>query len=144
MILGIGVTIPPMFGNTLKTALIWIAGALIVGLAYNKIGWPGVALAVGALVFWMLQSYTRMMQTLRRAADSPKGFVASAVMLNARLKTGLTLLQVIAMTKALGEEVSKDPEVWRWTDASQSVVDCTFRAGKLESWQLTRPEQAVE
>ena len=36
-----------------KTALVWIAGALIVSLAYNKMGWPGVVLAVGALIFWM-------------------------------------------------------------------------------------------
>jgi hypothetical protein len=122
-----------------KTALVWIAGALIVSLAYNKMGWPGVVLAVGVLVFWMLLSYTRMMQTLRRAAETPKGHVSSAVMLNARLTKGLTLLQVIALTKSLGTEVSKEPEVWRWTDASQSFVDCSFKSGKLDSWALTRP-----
>ena len=131
-----------MFNSTLKTAFVWLAGALIVALAYDKMGWPGVALAVGMLVFWMLLLYTRMMQTLKVAANRPKGFVSSAVMFNARLKKGLSLLQVIAMTKSLGEEVSKEPEVWRWTDAGQSVVECTFGAGKLTSWQLTRPAQA--
>lgn len=133
-----------MFNLSLKSALVWLAGALIVWLAYNKMGWPGVALAVGALVFWMLLSYTRMMQTLRRAANTPKGHVSSAVMLNARLNAGLSLLEVIALTKSLGIEISKEPEVWRWTDASQSFVDCTFAAGKLQSWQLTRPSQAED
>jgi hypothetical protein len=139
-----GVTIQPMFGSTLKSLLVWLGGALIVALAYQKMGWPGVALAVGMLVFWMLLLYTRMMRTLRTAANNPKGAVTSAVMLNARLKTGLSLLQVIAMTKSLGEEVSKEPEVWRWTDASQSLVECTFGTGKLKSWQLTRPAQTED
>jgi hypothetical protein len=133
-----------MFGSTLKSVLVWLAGAVIVALAYQKMGWPGVALAVGMLVFWMLLLYTRMMRTLRSASNNPKGMVSSAVMLNARLKPGLGLLQVIALTHALGEEVSKEPEVWRWTDEGQSHVDCTFHAGKLQSWQLTRPEQAAE
>jgi hypothetical protein len=133
-----------MFNASLKSVFVWLAGAAIVALAYDKLGWPGVALAVGMLVFWMLLLYTRMMQTLKVAANRPKGFVSSAVMLNARLKTGLSLLQVIAMTKSLGEEVSKEPEVWRWTDASQSLVECTFGAGKLKSWQLTRPAQTED
>lgn len=133
-----------MFNISLKSVFVWLAGAVIVALAYDKMGWPGVALAVGMLIFWMLLLYTRMMQTLKVAATRPKGLVSSAVMFNARLKTGLSLLQVIAMTKSLGEEASKEPEVWRWTDASHSVVECTFAAGKLQSWQLTRPVQAED
>jgi hypothetical protein len=133
-----------MNASPLKTALLWLGGALIVSLAYNKMGWPGVALAVGALVFWMLLSYTRMMKTLRIAANAPKGRVSNAVMLNARLSPGMTLLQVIALTHALGEEVSKEPEVWRWLDAGGSQVDCHFAKGRLVQHTLTRPELAPE
>jgi len=51
-------------------------------------------------------------------------------------------LHVIALTRALGELRSpKDaqPEMFRWTDAGQSYVDCTFTAGKISEWVLVRP-----
>jgi hypothetical protein len=70
--------------------------------------------------------------------------VASAVMLNARLKPGMTLLHVIAMTRALGKlqsEKEMQPEVFRWTDGSESHVDCTFVGGKLAHHALFRPAQ---
>ncbi|MEN9886709.1 MAG: hypothetical protein RL758_1287 [Pseudomonadota bacterium] len=129
-----------MFQTNFKSVFASLAGVAIVALAYNKMGWPGVALAVGMLVFWMLLLYTRMMRTLRAAADRPKGQVSSAVMLHAKLQRGLSLLQVVGMAQSLGDEVSKEPEVWRWTDASQSSVDCTFAGGKLFQWTLQRPE----
>jgi hypothetical protein len=31
------------------------------------------------------------------------------------------------------------PEVFRWTDGTQSHVTCTFLGGKLQSWELFRP-----
>jgi hypothetical protein len=70
------------------------------------------------------------------------GYVDSAVMLNAKLKPKASLLHVIAMTRALGELRSpKDtqPEVFRWTDGSDSYVDGIFVNGKLASHSLTRP-----
>lgn len=125
---------------TPKSILLWIAAVAVVAFSYMKMGWPGVALSVGMLVFWVLLLYSRMLRTLRAAADRPKGQVSSAVMLHAKLQRGLSLLQVVAMAQSLGEEVSKEPEVWRWTDASQSSVDCTFAGGKLSQWTLRRPE----
>jgi hypothetical protein len=74
-------------------------------------------------------------------------FVDSAVMLNAKLQKGRTLMHVIAMTKALGELLSvKDvqPEVFRWTDGTQSHVTATFVDGKLQSWELFRPAEMPE
>lgn len=116
----------------------------MVVVAYRAYGWAGVAIAAGALVMWLLLHFTRMMQVLKRAADRPIGFVDSAVMLHAKLKPGMTLLHVVAMTRALGQLVSpKDsqPEQFRWTDASDSFVICEFRDGKLVRWELQRPEQ---
>jgi len=73
--------------------------------------------------------------------------VDSAVMLNAKLKTGVNLMHVIAMTRALGlleSEKGAQPEVFSWRDGSQSVVRCTFVQGKLQSWTLERPFQATD
>ena len=117
--------------------------ALIV-LAYRSYGWQGVALVVGVLVMWLLLHFTRMLQILQRAAKRPKGYVDSAVMLNAKLRAGVTLLHVVTMTRSLGELQSPSdaqPEIFSWTDGSQSVVRCEFWGGKLKSWALERPQQ---
>jgi hypothetical protein len=86
-----------------------------------------------------------LLTILKKAADRPIGHVASAVMLNAKLEKGVTLMHVIALTRALGElQTEKDvqPEVYRWTDTGQSSVSCTFVGGKLTEWTLQRPEQS--
>ena len=115
-------------------------------VAYTNFKWPGVAVVVTGLVTWALLHFSRMMQVLKRAADRPIGYVGSSVMLNAKLKKGDTLMHVIARTQALGElltEKDAQPEVFRWTDGTQSHVTCTFLGGKLQSWVMFRPEQTV-
>lgn len=132
-------TIRPM---QFQKFLVPIGGLVLLGFAYRGYGWGGVALAAGAIVMFLLMHFNRTMQTLKRAADRPIGYVASAVMLNAKLKKGATLLHVMAMTRALGELRSpkdEQPELYRWTDGGGSYVDAVFVGGKLESWQMTRP-----
>ncbi len=122
-----------------------VAGVAVVVLAYRFYGWAGVAAAATAIVMWVLLHFTRMMQVLKRAANRPIGYVDSAVMLNAKLKPGMTLMHVIAMTRALGALQSpKDaqPEIFRWTDGSDSHVTCTFVGGKLTQHALVRPAVA--
>ena len=122
--------------------LIPVGGVILVAAAYRAYGWGGVAVAMGGLVMWLLLHFTRMMQVLKRAADRPVGYVGSAVMLNAKLRSGVTLLHVVAMTKALGELISlkdEQPELFRWTDGTQSFVTCEFVGGKLVKWELVRP-----
>jgi hypothetical protein len=124
-----------------------LASVALVAAAYYFSGWRGVAVAGGALIMWLLLHFTRMMQVLKRAANRPIGFVGSAVMLNAKLRPGVTLLHVVAMTKALGELQSpKDvqPEFYRWTDGTLSHVTCEFQSGRLKKWVLVRPAQADE
>ncbi len=112
--------------------------------AWQAFQLAGIALAVGGVVMWVLLHFTRMVTILKKAADRPIGHVASAVMLNAKLKKGVSLMHVIAMTRSLGllqTEKDTQPEVFTWTDTSQSVVTCTFVGGKLTEWTLHRPEQ---
>ena len=121
-----------------------IASVILVVAAYRAYGWAGVALAAGALFMWLLLHFTRLLRVLQRAANRPIGYVDSAVMLNAKLKPGVTLLHVTAMTRALGKLVSpKDvqPELYQWTDGSESSVTCEFLQGKLVKWELNRPAQ---
>ena len=125
---------------------IFVPLALLAGtaLAYRSYGWAGVAAAVSVLVFWVLLHFSRMMQVLKRATGRPIGYVDSAVMLNAKLKPGMTLMHVLAMTRSLGALKSvkdQQPEVFVWTDGSQSQVTCTFAGGKLTQYALFRPEE---
>ncbi len=122
----------------------------VVGLtawAWQSWGWMGIAMVVTGGVMWLLLYFTRLVQIMKRASNRPIGFVDSAVMLNAKLKPGVSLMHVIAMTRALGQlESAKDvqPEVFSWRDGSQSVVRCVFAQGKLQSWTLERPFQATD
>ena len=72
------------------------------GIAYRTYGWPGVVVVASVVVFGILLHFSRMMQVLKRAANRPIGYVDSAVMLNAKIKPGATLLHVVAMTRSLG------------------------------------------
>lgn len=124
-----------------------IAGVALVAMAWQSYGWAGVALVFGGIVFWLLLHFTRLMTVLKRAANRPIGHVPSAVMLNAKLKTGFTLLHVVAMTRSLGAQQSpagEQPEVFRWTDPGASYVDCEFLGGKLKQWTLVRPPVAAD
>jgi hypothetical protein len=117
---------------------------VLLGAAWRSYGWQGVAVAGGGLMMWLLLHYTRLITILRRAADRPIGYVGSAVMLNAKLKPGVTLMHVVAMTRSLGALQSprdEQPELFRWTDDTDSHVTCEFMGGKLVHWTLFRPSQ---
>jgi len=130
-----------------KRIAVPIAGAVLMAAAWRSWGWAGIALVLGGIVMWMLLHFTRMTQILKRASGRPIGYVGSAVMLNAKLKPGLTLLHVVGLTRSLGEQLSpKDaqPEVFRWTDESASHVTCQFAGGRLTTWALERPEPPAD
>ena len=118
--------------------------AAVAGLAYgyHALDWMGFFLVLGGLVMWALLHFTRMVKVLERAANRPIGHVDSAVMLNAKLKAGVNLMHVIALTRSLGELTTpkdQQPEVYRWRDNSHSVVTCVLQDGRLQSWTLERP-----
>jgi hypothetical protein len=126
----------------LQKILMPALGVVLVAAAWHTYGWAGVAVAAGGILMWVLLHFTRLMHVLKRAADRPKGYVGSAVMLNAKLKPGVNLLHVIAMTQSLGELVSpkdQQPEIYRWTDGTDSHVSCEFVNGRLVKWTLYRP-----
>ena len=124
--------------SRLGIGLLLVVGGIFAHRAY---GWPGLALAAGGVVMWALLHMTRMLKVLQRAADRPVGTVASAVMLNSRLWRGMTLLQVLADTRALGKRVGEleaANEQYQWADDACATVRCTFVKGKLAHWELIR------
>ena len=122
----------------------WILAVLIVVTSWQAYGWSGVALAVTLIVFWLLLQFNRTVRVMKNAAGAPVGSVPSAVVLNAKLKQGMLLMQVIAMTRSLGRMVREAPDldVFAWADNGGSEVVVTFERGRAVRWTLTRPESA--
>jgi hypothetical protein len=121
----------------------WI-GWLLVG-ALGVLSWraygpvEGIALTVTATVFWLLLQFGSAARAMKKAAQRPMGQVPSAVMLNARLRAGQTLLQTIRQTGSLGAPLAGDDN-WAWSDAGGARVELAFVRGKLARWSLVRPE----
>ena len=120
----------------------WGLAALAIAAGWLGWGWPGVALGVTVVVFWLLLQWSRAIRVMRAAGERPVGAVPSAVMLNARLSAGLTMLQVLPLTRSLGQQLSESPERWAWHDAAGNRVETDWRDGRLERWQLVRPPEA--
>lgn len=132
-----------MGAMNLRNILIPVGVLILLGVGFKSYGLSGLLAVLGGVVMWGLLHFTRLMRVMSKAAKRPIGYVGSAVMLNARLAEGVNLMHVMAMTQALGEPMSPpntDPEVYRWTDGTQSHVTCEFRQGKLATWVLFRPE----
>jgi len=124
-----------------------VLGVVLVAAAWRAWEWNGIAIVATGVIMWALLHFTRLTQVLKRAADQPVGYVGSAVMLNAKLKPGVTLLHVIAITRSLGKRLSAEgdqPEIFQWTDGGDSHVTCEFTHGKLVKWTLHRPPSTSE
>ena len=131
----------------LRNILVPLGLAVLVFVAHRSAGWSGVAAVAGGILMWGLLHFTRLMSVMKKAANRPIGYVGSAVMLNAKLKPKVPMVHVVAMTRSLGQlmsEEGQEPEVYRWTDGSQSHVTCEFVGGRLMKWTLQRPEQKEE
>ncbi|WP_298835199.1 hypothetical protein [uncultured Piscinibacter sp.] len=122
----------------------WALAALFVALAWQAYGWQGVLFAFSAVVFWLLLQFSRVMRAMRLAGRAPAGRVDSAVMLHAKLRPGMTLLQVIGLTRSLGRKLSDGDDDWSWRDEGGSSVHLHFARGKLVRFQLERPPGAGE
>ena len=116
----------------------WTLAALAVALGYSFWGWRGVALAASGMVFWMLMQFTRSLRVMRSAAQAPIGTVQNAVMFNARLSPGMRLMNILVLTRSLGEKISDAPETYRWHDGGGDSVQVVLHNGRCTAWQLVR------
>jgi len=120
----------------------WALAAALLFVSWHSYGWQGVVFAVTVIVFWLLLQFGRSLRAMRNAGQAPVGHIDSAVMFHARLQRGMTMLQVIGMTRSLGRKLDASGDSWAWQDAGGSVVSLHFERGKLASFTLERPVQA--
>lgn len=120
----------------------WALAALALAVGWVMYRWPGVVMALSIVVFWLLLQFGRAMRVMANAGRSPVGTIPNAVMVHARLREGQTMLELLQITRALGQAVPDAPDTWRWTDAGGDTVTVTLPAGRLKTWQLKRNESA--
>lgn len=122
----------------MSAAIGWALAAAALLVGWFGYGWRGLVLALTVLAFWLLLQFSRTLRVLRAAARSPIGHVASAVMLQARLRQGMRLTEVIGITRSLGRKVNDDPETFAWRDAGGDEVEVQFASGRCSQWRLRR------
>ena len=122
----------------------WALAVLLFVLAWQGYGWRGLVAAATATVFWLLLQFNRTVRVMKNAASAPVGHIDSAVMFNAKLRPGMTMLQVVTQTRSLGQQLDDSGDRWAWHDASGSRVLLQFARGKLVRYDLERPAEPAE
>jgi hypothetical protein len=115
-----------------------LAGAAVI-VGWWSYGWQGLVLAFTLIVFWTILQFNRATRVMRNAAQRPIGTIDSVTMVQARLETGLTLLEVLPITGSLGVKLN-DRDEWQWTDAGGNDIVLVFRRGVLVRWAVARAE----
>ena len=120
----------PLFG--------WALAVIAVAVGYVSWGWQGVLMAVSVIVFWLLLQFSRAIRVMRLATDRPVGSIDNAVMLQSRLRPGLLMMDILKLTRSLGQKVADDPETWTWTDDGGDRVRVEMRDGRSALVTLER------
>lgn len=116
----------------------WGLAVIAVALGYAVWGWQGVVLALTVTVFWLLLEFSRALRVMRKAGANPVGVIDNAVMLQVKLRPGMRLLDILKLTRSLGQQIADEPETFRWTDAGGDAVEVQLRGGRATHVALQR------
>ena len=119
-----------------------VGSAVVVG--WWTYGWPGLALALTLIVFWLILQFNRATRVMRNAGQRPVGQIDSVVMTQSRLEPGMTMLEVLPITGSLGIKRNQRDE-WQWSDAAGNDLVLIFRRDVLVRWEVARvPDETTE
>lgn len=127
------------FKNSINGLL--VGSAVVAG--WWMYGWPGLALALTMIVFWLVLQFNRATRVMRNAGQRPVGQIDSVVMTQARLEPGMTMLEVLPLTGCLGVKLNPRDE-WQWSDAGGNDLVLIFRRGVLVRWAVARASEPIE
>ena len=128
----------------------WALALAAVVAGWMQWGWQGVVMALTLIVFWLLLQFNRALRVMRQATGAPVGRVGSAVMVHARMRCGMRLMEVIPLTRSLGQVAEPDPgagagigtrEAFTWTDESGAQLRVDLVGGRVVRWTLQRPPE---
>jgi hypothetical protein len=121
----------------------WALVAALAFVSWEMFGARGLAVAISATAFWLMLQFNRTVRVMRAAARNPVARVPSAVMFQAGLRPGLTMLQIVSSTGSLGRKVEGTEDDWLWSDEGSNRVRLHFEQGRLATWQLERPPETA-
>jgi hypothetical protein len=128
----------------------WALAVAAVAVGAMQWGWQGVVMAITLISFWLLLQFNRALRVMRQAGGAPVGRVGSAVMVHARMRRGMRLMEIIPITRSLGQAADPDPqagpglgvrEAFTWTDDSGAQLRVDLAGGRVVRWTLQRPEE---
>ncbi len=117
----------------------WTLALFALMAGWFSQGVPGVVLALTVIAFWLILQFNRALRVMKNASETPVGHVASVVMLNAKLKIGMPMIQIVGLTRSLGKPMDDVVDTYRWTDSGGLALVVTLENGRCRSWQLIRP-----
>jgi hypothetical protein len=120
----------------------WALAVVAVAGGWAGYGWRGVLMGFSMIVFWLLLQFSRSLRVLRQAGERPVGDIANAVMLNAKLRPGLRMQEILPLTRSLGVKVADAPETYLWTDGGGDRVRVELRRGRCAAHRLERAAPA--
>ena len=83
----------------------WALAAALSLAAWQIFGARGLVFVISAIAFWLMLQFNRTVRVTRIAAQNPLARVPSAVMFQSGLRPGLTMLQIVTLTRSLGRKV---------------------------------------
>ena len=128
----------------MNAAIGWALAVMAIAVGYVQWGWPGVVLGISVVAFWMLLQFSRAMRVMRQASQAPVGHVPSAVMLHAKLNTGMRLLEILPLTRSLGQKLADEPETFAWADEAGDRVVVELRGGRCSAFRLERATSSAQ
>lgn len=105
------------------------------------LGWQGVIFAMVGVVVWLVLQMRQLMRVMKAAGNAAPGALADAAALHGQLRTGMKLVDLIALTGSLGVKQAADTYVWR--DPRGDAVEVVLRKGRLAEWRLVRSLEAT-
>jgi hypothetical protein len=128
----------------------WALALAAVVVGWMQWGWQGVVMAITLISFWLLLQFNRALRVMRQAGGAPVGRVGSAVMVHARMRRGMRLMEIIPITRSLGQVTEPDPtagpgigvrEAFTWQDDSGAELRVDLAGGRVVRWTLQRPDE---
>jgi len=123
--------------RTWHWAALAVAGMVVAG---GFGGWQAVVFGMTLVVTLLVVEILKVLKLMRRVEKAPVGRVENAVMLQARLKPGLSLTDLLKLTGCLGRKLDLPGPAYAWEDDAGDRVEVTLAKGRLASWQLRRAE----
>lgn len=124
----------------MSTAITGALSLIALYVGWIQWGWKGLVVAVTIIAFVLILQFNRALRVLRTASGAPVGHIANAVMLNARMREGISLADVIGRTRSLGLKTADEPETYQWQDNGGDVVEVVLKKGRVASWSLRRKD----